>query len=121
MDLIAEIYRTGAVTDQSGRAIPVHSHIDEAEGKFLFQFIRDREGIARTLEVGCAYGLSSLHITKAIQGRSGAHHVIVDAFQSTDWSNIGISNLRRAGISFFELREELSELALPRLLEDQPE
>ena len=40
--------------------------------------------------------------------------MIIDPFQSTDWHNIGITNLKRAGFDFFELIEKPSEnLAYP--------
>jgi hypothetical protein len=51
----------------------------------------------------------------------GAHHIIVDPFQSTDWSGIGVTNLDRAGVDFYELREEPSELAPPQLLREGAE
>ncbi len=55
--------------------------------------------------MGCAYGLSALHICGALKGREGAHHVIVDPFQNTTWRGIGLENLRREGIDFVELIE----------------
>ena len=43
---------------------------------------RGDSSITQTLEVGYAYGLSSLHICSAIQGRKNAHHTIIDPFQA---------------------------------------
>jgi hypothetical protein len=65
---------------------------------------------------GCA--LSSLHICAGILDRQGASHTIVDPFQSSQWDGAGVRNLETAGIGFFDLIEEKSELALPRLLAD---
>jgi hypothetical protein len=65
--------------------------------------------------------LSSLHIASALAGRPGARHVIIDPFESTAWNGIGVTNLDRAGIDFYELREEPSEIALPELLNERAE
>ena len=115
--LIDEIRRNRTVTDAGGEERPIEKHgINAAEGRFLTEFIASRPDITRTFEVGCAYGLSSLHITSALAGRKGAHHVIVDPDESTAWGGIGVTNLDRAGVDFYELREEPSELALPQML-----
>ena len=120
--LIDEIRRERTVTAEDGKTYPIHKHgIDVTEGSFLTEFIAGRPTVIRTLEVGCAYGLSSLHIASALAGRPGAHHVIVDPDESTAWSGVGVTNLDRAGIDFYELREEPSEIALPQLLKEGAE
>src|ERR1700730_7046516 len=120
--LIDEIRRERTVTAEDGKTYPIHKHgIAVAEGSFLTEFIAGRPNVIRTLEVGCAYGLSSLHIASALAGRPGAHHVIVDPDESTAWSGVGVTNLDRAGIDFYELREEPSEIALPQLLKEGAE
>jgi predicted O-methyltransferase YrrM len=120
--LIDEIRRERTVTGADGKTYPLQKHaIDTAEGRFLSEFIAGRPDIIRALEIGCAYGLSSLHIASALAGRPGARHVIIDPFESTAWNGIGVTNLDRAGIDFYELREEPSEIALPELLNERAE
>jgi predicted O-methyltransferase YrrM len=75
-----------------------------------------RHRIERTLEVGCAYGISSLYICDAISKQPNPHHIMIDPLQSTRWSSVGVQNLRRAGFTFWELIEQPSALALPSLL-----
>ena len=115
-DLIDNIYRSRTVEDGAGRTLPLQSNVDAAEGQFLAQFIRERPNIIRTLEVGCAQGLSTLHIVEALKGRTGAYHIALDPFQDKEWVGVGVANLGRAGVDFFELQKERSEIALPRLL-----
>lgn len=93
------------------------SSIDQREGKFLFDIIQEDASIVKTLEVGCALGLSSLHICSATRNRKGASHIMIDPFQSTNWHGIGVKHLEDFGIDFFEVIEAKSEFALPRLLE----
>jgi predicted O-methyltransferase YrrM len=117
--IIEEIHASQRVTGRSGAALRLHSAIDPEEGLFLEGIIRGDSSVARTLEVGCAYGLSSLHICKALRGRPGAKHTILDPFQNSQWDGAGIRNLEEAGVDYFEWVEELSEIALPRILSEE--
>jgi predicted O-methyltransferase YrrM len=112
-----KIYKAGSVTGRSGKTHQLHSAIDREEGELLSSIIRDDPTIVRTLEVGCAYGLSSLYICSAMRERAGASHTIIDPFQNSDWDGAGIKNLEAEGLRFFDFIEERSEFALPRLLE----
>jgi predicted O-methyltransferase YrrM len=114
--IIEKIFETGLVVGRNGQVHKLHSAIDREEGEFLFSIIHEDPAIRKTLEVGCAYGLSSLYICAAIRNRTGASHTIIDPFQNTQWDGVGISNLEKAGIDFFNLFEIKSELALPQLL-----
>lgn len=97
-------------------ALPVA--LDAAEGRLLTRIIEDIRPAA-TLEIGMAYGVSTLFICDALSTLGHpAHHIAIDPFQSTQWKGIGVRNVADAGYArLFELREERSELALPRLLE----
>jgi predicted O-methyltransferase YrrM len=118
ISLIEQIYESGEVTTADGLNIPMDSHISASEGKFLFDLISGDPSIRRSLEIGCANGLSSLHICAALDGRD-AFHTIIDPFQSTDWRGAGITNLKRAGLKNYELLEEFSEFCMPRLTAGQ--
>jgi predicted O-methyltransferase YrrM len=100
--------------------------VDPAEGAWLQQIVDDVKPI-RSLEIGCAYGVSSLYICEALActhesaGHAGCppRHIVVDPFQSTQWRGIGVRNIRDAGFAaMVDFREERSEIALPRLLEE---
>src|ERR1035441_3354206 len=68
--IIDEIYETKIVRDSSGNEYALSSEIDSTEGDFLYRLISSDKSIMKTLEVGCAYGLSSLHICEALRNRS---------------------------------------------------
>ena len=116
-DLIRQIYATREVQTAAGKTVTLDCEISPEEGELLAGLITDDASVCRTLEVGCAYGLSSLFICEALRERAGAHHTVIDPVQMTDWQGIGVHNLRRAGLEGFELVEAYSEFALPRLLE----
>jgi predicted O-methyltransferase YrrM len=113
--VLTEILRTRKVYASDGNAFDLHSSIDEGEGRAIYELIRDQT-ISASLEVGCAYGISSLYICDALSTHKTRHHTIIDPAQSTGWRGIGISNLRRAGFDFFSLIEKPSEIALSELL-----
>ena len=115
--IVAEIYKRGTVKGRTGKIYQLQSAIDAIEGSFISQLIDGDQTIHDTLEIGCAYGLSSLHICLATKGRSNASHTMIDPFQCTQWDGAGVVNLEQAGIDFFHLIEAKSEFALPRLLE----
>jgi predicted O-methyltransferase YrrM len=112
---IENIYATGLVEDENGNKYALHSGVDKFEGELLYRVISSDQAIQKTLEIGCAFGLSSLHICSALSARSSAKHVIIDPYQRQYWHGVGVHNLRRAGFGFFELIEEPSELVLPEL------
>jgi predicted O-methyltransferase YrrM len=90
--VIDQIRQKRTVTSADGQTYPIRQYpIDATEGRFLSEFIANRPNITRTLEAGCAYGLSSLYIADALADRPRAHHLIVDPFQHTDWHGIGVA------------------------------
>lgn len=113
--LIEEIYSTGKVRNRINTLIDLADCIDPREGEFLSSMITDRPHIKRTLEIGCAYGLSALHICDATHGRNGASHTMLDPYQHSQWQGVGVCNLDRAGFQHWHLIERKSEHALPEL------
>ena len=90
--------------------------ISREEGIFLQKIIESNPTFKKTLEIGCAWGISSLFICQGIEARENSQHTIIDPFQRIQWDNVGINNLEKAGFSNFQLIEEKSECALPGLL-----
>nr|VFJ62056.1 MAG: Methyltransferase domain-containing protein [Candidatus Kentron sp. DK] len=116
IDLAKTIYAEGIVHDAEGNSYPLESEIPETSAKKIFKLVNGNQSIRKTLEVGCAYGLSTLHICGGLYGRPDVHHTIIDPFQYLNWHGIGVENVRRSGFTEFNLIENLSELALPELL-----
>lgn len=102
-------------TKPNGEWYELTSAIDKEEATFLHQIIQQAKP-KLSLEIGCAEGLSSMVICETIG--PNARHTIIDAFQSTDWSNHGIHNLKTAGFNNWELIEERSEYVLPKLAQE---
>lgn len=118
-EVIERIQQTGTVKGQSGTVHKVHSAVDRQEGLFLYNLIKSDPSVRRTLEVGCGFGLSSLHICAATDGREDAWHTIIDPFQKTQWDGAGLQNLCEAGFHLYDLIETKSEFALPTLAQTE--
>jgi predicted O-methyltransferase YrrM len=110
-----EILQKRKVTDAEGKEYPLHSETSREQSQFLEKLITDIDA-SFCVEVGLAYGISSLFIAEAIAAKKGRRFLSIDPFQS-DWQDIGLLNLKRAGFSpFVEFHREPSHAVLPRLL-----
>lgn len=113
--LLDQIFKEGIVRDSDEGEHPLKANISTDEGAFIQEIMREAKP-TRTIEVGCAYGISALFICAELQQTPGAHHTIIDMLQSTNYKNIGRANLKRAEIDFYDLIEKPSEIALPALM-----
>jgi predicted O-methyltransferase YrrM len=116
-EIINNLHQSQTIETENGR-LPLHSSITADEGVFIESLIISHS-CKSTIEIGCAYGISSLHISRALQSKmqEGAHHTIIDPFQHTQWQGIGIKHLQQAAVSNYTFIEKSSEQALPQLLE----
>lgn len=116
--LLRKVRDEGRVYDRAGDGHDFHSAIDEGEGRFLSGLV-ERFEIEQSIEVGCAFGVSSLHICNTLSRSSKSpKHTIIDPFQNTQWKGVGLYHLEQCGFDFVNHVEEVSELALPKLLRD---
>jgi predicted O-methyltransferase YrrM len=87
-------------------------------------FVRDvcrAERATSVLEIGMAWGLSTLHILESLlsNGADARAHVVVDPHQSSRFHGAGKQVLREAGVEqFVEFHQQYSELLLPQLLSE---
>jgi predicted O-methyltransferase YrrM len=93
------------------------SHVGRSTGELLQRVIADLQPKV-SLEIGLAYGVSTLFICEAIAALPDPGvHIILDPFQNGKWRGVGLKNLERAGFGrLVEFHEERSELALARFV-----
>jgi predicted O-methyltransferase YrrM len=114
---LEEIIATNKTRDENGDVVELHSSVHREEIDFISAIIKEHR-LSRAIEVGCAMGISSLAIADAIKDTGNSIHYIIDPFQKSQWKNIGITNLKRAGFGQFRLIEDRSEFALPALAKE---
>lgn len=113
---IKKVYESGYILDN----IPVKDATDPLEGKILYNIIKDNNNNYKTLEIGFAYGFSSMYICQALKDiHSKNKHVIIDPFQKANYNNIGIYNMKQCPLNNYVLHEDLSEIILPQLLKKE--
>jgi predicted O-methyltransferase YrrM len=121
--VIRDMYKDQYVYDEEGEKIKFTSGVNPREGWYLYKTIIDNPDINNILEVGMANGTSALYICQALldkkTNRNKKSLISIDPNQSTQWKNVGISQIKRAKLSkLHTLIEEKSEIALPSLLKD---
>jgi predicted O-methyltransferase YrrM len=111
------IYATGTLEDADGKIYEVFpTGISWEVGEALYRLVRAHQ-FTRTLEVGLAYGLSAMFIAQALRDMGGGAHCAIDPFQLARYHNLGLANLKRAGLDDLVTGyPEFSFAVLPRLV-----
>lgn len=120
---LEQVNRTGIVLDPDGSARPINSHVSAEEGSFLQQIIRDTRP-AISLEIGIAFGVSTMFICETLREIGSQQHIAIDpgpvyrpGTDALDRCGLGLLNLERCGYrDMVDFHEAPSELVLPELL-----
>ena len=116
---ISDIYQQGYVLGDDDVRYPI-APISVASWRG--EFVRDlciAERATSSVEVGMAWGLSTLHIIEGLlaNGASGRAHVVIDPMQTSIFHNAARRVLREAGVeAMVEFHEAPSDLVLPKLI-----
>jgi len=116
---IEQLYARGTAHGEDGtehRIFP--NSVTPDRGAFIRDVCR-AERARSVLEIGLAWGLSTLHILESLlnNGASAHEHVVVDPHQASEFHGAGKQILREAGVEqFVEFHQDYSELLLPRLV-----
>lgn len=113
---IDEIFRSGQVIDAEQKAYP-HSTatVTRETGVLLYDFVRAIKP-ERTLEIGMAYGMSTLFLCQAHRDNGGGRHTAIDPYQEKGYRSIGRLNIERARLGdLLQFHETPSDQVLPML------
>ncbi|RZK12986.1 MAG: class I SAM-dependent methyltransferase [Flavobacterium sp.] len=96
-ELLVEIFQSQKVTDENGLSYELHSHTGIDQGLLLQRIIKEIKP-KKSLEIGLAYGISSLFILEALEEIRGNKciHYIFDPSPDIYWNNIGLHNIKKA-------------------------
>jgi predicted O-methyltransferase YrrM len=118
---IEELYARGTIRGEDGtehRFLPMSVTPDR--GAFVRDLCRAERAMS-VLEVGMAWGLSTLHILESLlsNGAGARAHVVMDPHQTSRFHRAGKQILREAGVEqFVDFHQQYSELLLPRLVSE---
>jgi predicted O-methyltransferase YrrM len=117
-EVLRSIVSSGSVTTKDGQTRTLRSSIPRDEGEFLQEMIRSARPQV-SVEVGCAYGISSLYICEALREVNATRHIIMDPYQHSTWEGIGLDNLRKAGyMDLVDFHEAVSYQYLSQLTKE---
>jgi predicted O-methyltransferase YrrM len=118
---IERAYATKSVEGEDGVTYSIMpAALPPERARFLLEVCRAQRPTA-TLEVGMAWGMSTLHIFQALaeNGVAVPHHVLMDPFQPSLFHNGALRALRELGLEpNVEFYAEPSGLVLPRLVSE---
>jgi len=94
-DVLQSMYYGEPQRGADGRlyAIDGTTRVSIAEGMTLHSLCVT-DGVTAMLEVGLAYGFSTVFLLAALDRAGGGAHTAIDPFQATDWHGIGITHAR---------------------------
>ena len=101
----------------------INSSIKPIEGNFLYNLIHEHK-LKRCLEVGMAYGISSMYILLGLKKlkKDDIKLDSIDPFQETQWNNFGVKLIKKIKMEkYHKLYEDKSYIVLPKLLEKKNE
>jgi predicted O-methyltransferase YrrM len=118
---IAELYARGSTYGDDGTEFKIlPMSLPPERGAFLSEICRaQRPG--STIEIGMAYGLSTLLIVQTLleNGVAACAHTVMDPFQSSTFHDAGRRAIREAGVeAMVDFHPDYSEYLLPRLLQE---
>jgi len=117
--LIDTIYREKSFPAPDRTPVsPFPSAINRNEDEALYHLVRAVKPTS-TLEIGTAFGLSTLFLCQALRDNKHGTHTAIDPFQS-HFKYLGLHNVKQAGLDdLLTFIEEPSQLALARLVSEK--
>ena len=114
---LQELLRSKTINYETQR-IKLHSSINSREGKVLARIIK-HNSIRNSLEIGMAYGISSMYILLAMYSYNDDKNInltSIDPYQEKQWKNLGLFNIKTINMDkYHTLYEDVSEIILPTL------
>src|SRR5579862_9691908 len=115
--VLESIVESGRVVLPSGESVPVSSQIDPACGALLQKVVgHTRPRVV--VEVGLAFGISSLYMLEALAQTGSGRLIGMDPAQFDNaWRGGGLHNIERAGYrALYDFHEATSQQVLPHLV-----
>ncbi len=116
LDYLKGMYENKLV-DDAGQPVVMDTvtRISPQQGGLLYELAR-RPEVLRTLEIGFAYGFSTVFLLEGLVGKEGASHCAIDPFERGMWNGIGLRAVRALGFENFRWAEDSSIHELSRLV-----
>ena len=119
-DVMQDLFRSKMVPTSSGGTKPLGANIPARYAEVLYKTVLT-ESPKIVIEIGMAYGVSSLAILAGLRDAgNGGRLISIDPAQTEFWDTTGLINVERAGhAERHQLIEMKSYEALPQLLSEK--
>ncbi len=102
-------------TDGAMYEIDSQTGVPMEDGLQIYELVRKSKP-QKTLEIGFAYGVSTLYFLAALRANGFGSHVAVDPFEVQDWKGIGLMKVREVKMGHsFQFISERSHPAMAKL------
>jgi predicted O-methyltransferase YrrM len=122
VSVLCSMYRNEPQVGAEGKtyAIDAITRIGPQQGMLIYQLVCDAKP-DNTLEIGLAFGFSSVYFLAAIKANGKGHHVALDPYQYEKWNGVGAAREKVLGIEagIFEFIRENSIQGLALLGKQQ--
>jgi predicted O-methyltransferase YrrM len=81
---------------ESDKPVPIDRavRVSVEQGALLHRLLR-RIGAKRSLEIGFAYGFSTVWILDALRAQDSSEHIAIDPFEKTGWHGVGLAHVEQ--------------------------
>jgi predicted O-methyltransferase YrrM len=115
--VLEKILEDRSYTFKDGSVLHLHSHTPKNQCEFLQKIIKNNR-LKASIEIGFAFGTSTLAICETIKENGGTKHVVIDKFENSHWGGSGLQLANEAGYeSFLDFKEDFCYLVLPTLVQ----
>ncbi len=115
-DILEKIFDTKNFTNSKNELIKIHSETSKKQCEFIQNIIKINN-FSKSIEIGFAFGISTLAILEEVVKNKG-RHLVIDKYQNTIWGGNGVDLINQAGYSTkLDFIEEFCYVVLPSLLE----
>jgi|ERR1700730_3961034 len=117
--VLEDMYRSDTLLGtESPDPVPLDklTRIRTRQGKAIHNFMR-AHSVRKSLEIGFAYGFSTIWMLDALRFLPNSRHIAIDPFERSVWHGVGLAQVKRLGFDFdFHWIEDCSIHALSDLI-----
>jgi predicted O-methyltransferase YrrM len=124
VDVLEEMYSSPTLAGLDGLVKEIGlTRISIEQGASMSRLVTER-GLARSLEIGFAYGFSTIWLLDAVSRLEGGRHEAIDPLETRSWAGVGLRQVAAAGFGHLftwtelESCHRLSQLAHARMVYD---
>ena len=95
------------------------TRISIEQGSMINKIMRSAK-VARSLEIGFAYGFSTIWIIDALMNKADSHHTAIDPFEKSHWKGVGLKLVEKLNSSVnFQWESEYSIHSLSKFIQEK--